>query len=99
MFAESNSENIENAKSGSLSISFPFLEDNTPAKLEFSDTDSHPVTGSNVRLALFDISHQSNTNSDVESLRRIGCVKELKDNLNSQPVEQLHHSFNKDKHF
>ena len=97
--AESNSENIENAKSGSLSVSFPFLEDNTPAKLELSDSDSHPVTGSNVRLALFDVFHQSNTNSDVESLRRIGCVRELKGNLNSQAAEQLHHSFNKDKHF
>ena len=97
--AESTVENIERAKSGNLSVSFPFLEDNTPARQEIMDIDCHPITGSNVRLVLFDVFHQGNTKSTVESLRRIGCVKELKGMLNSQAAEQLHHSFNKDKHF
>ena len=97
--AESTAENIEKAKSDNLNVSFPFLEDNTPAKLESIDSESHPVTCSNVRLALFDIFHQGDTNSDEEAIRRIVCVKELKGNLNSQAAEQRHHLFNKDKHF
>ena len=97
--ADSTPENIIDAKSGNLTVSFPFLEDNRPAELDVISQDSHPVTGSNVRLSLFDIFHQGNTKSDAESLRRIGCVRELKGNLNSQAAEQLHHSFNKDKHF
>ena len=48
-------ENSENAKAGNLIISLPFLEDNLPADQQIVDLDSHPVTGSNVRLALFDI--------------------------------------------
>ena len=97
--AKSTVENSERAKSGNLSVSFPFLEDNTPARQEIMDIDCHPITGSNVRLVLFDVFHQGNTKSTVESLRRIGCVKELKGMLNSQAAEQLHHSFNKDMHF
>ena len=97
--AEDTAENIEKAMSGNLTVSFPFLEDSTPAHQQLIDSDSHPVTGSNVRLALFDVFHQGNTNCNVESLRRIGCVKELKGFLNSQAAEQLHHSFNKNKHF
>ena len=37
--AESTAENIEKAKSDNLNVSFPFLEDNTPAKLELIDSD------------------------------------------------------------
>ena len=95
---EVTAANVELAKSGKLSVLFPFLEDNTPAKCTLSGLDSHPVTGSNIQLALFDTFHQGNTKSEVESLRRIGCIKELKGILNSQVAEQLHHSFNKNKH-
>ena len=97
--AEDTAEIIEKAMSGNLTVSFPFLEDSTPAHQQLIDSDSHPVTGSNVRLALVDVFHQGNTNCNVESLHRIGCIKELKGFLNSQAAEQLHTSFNKNKHF
>ena len=74
------------------------MEDNTPAKCTLSGLDSHPVTGSNIRLALFDTFHQGNTKSKVDSLRHIGCIKDLKGILHSHVAEQLHHSFNKNKH-
>ena len=97
--AESTVENIEKAKSGDLNVSFPFLLDNKGIEEQSTDLNCHPVTGSNVRLSLFDVFHQSNTKNDKEVLRRIGCVKELKGIVNSQAAEQLHRSFNKDKHF
>ena len=97
--ANSTPENIIDAKSGNLNVSFPFLEDNRPAELDVISQDSHPVTGSNVQLSLYDIFHQRNTKSDAESLCRIGYVKEVKGNLNRRAAEQLHHSFDKDKYF
>ena len=97
--AESTVENIEMAKSGQLSVSFPFLEDNAPVELQNANSNCHPVTGSNVRLSLFDIFHQGNTKNDTEALCRIGCIKELRGIINSQAAEQLHCFFNKDKHF
>ena len=97
--AASTVENSENAKAGNLIISFPFLEDNLPADQHIVDLDSHPVTCSNVRLALFDIFHLGNTNNDNEVLHRTGSMKELKSTLNNQAAEQLHCSFNIDRHF
>ena len=41
------------------------------------DIDCHPITGSNVRLVLFNIFHERNTKNTVESLCRIGCVTDL----------------------
>ena len=72
--ADGTVENIQRAKSGNLSVSFPFLEDNTPSRKEAMDLNCHPITGSNVRLIIFDVFHQGNTKRTVESLRRIGCV-------------------------
>ena len=92
--AEATLENIEEAKSGTLKISFPWLETNRQLEQQ-----NHPVTGSDVTLALFDRFHESNTCSEVEALRRIGCIKELEGKINSEVAEQLHGSFNKDKHF
>ena len=46
--AENTNENIEKAMSGNLTVSFPFLEDSTPAKQQLIDSDCLPVTGSNV---------------------------------------------------
>ena len=45
---ENTAENIEKAMSGDLTVSFPFLEDSTPAKQHLIDSDWHPVTVSNV---------------------------------------------------
>ena len=92
--AEATPENIDEATSGTLKISLPWLEKNRQLAQE-----NHPVTGSDVTLALFDRFHESNTCSDVEALRRIGCIKELEGKVNSEVAEQLHGSFNKDKHF
>ena len=72
------------AKSGQLSVSFPFLEDNAPVELQYANSNCHPVTGSNVRLSLFDIFHQGNTKNDTEALRRIGCVNPLRPGLLSE---------------
>eukprot|EP00112_Aurelia_sp_Birch-Aquarium-sp1_P023018 Seg6701.2 transcript_id=Seg6701.2/GoldUCD/mRNA.D3Y31 product="hypothetical protein" protein_id=Seg6701.2/GoldUCD/D3Y31 len=92
--AEATPENIEQATSGTLKISLPWLETN-----QHLEQANHPVTGSDVTLALFDRFHESNTCSEVEALRRIGCIKELEGKVNSEVAEQLHGSFNKDKHF
>ena len=48
LVAENTAANIENAKSGELTMSFPFLEDNRPASFEVIDQEFHPVTGSNI---------------------------------------------------
>ena len=92
--AESTVENIEMAKSGQLSLSFPFLEDNAPVELQNTNSNCHPVVGSNVRLSLFDIFHQGNTKNNTK-----GCVTELRGSIGSKAAEQLHRSFKKDKHF
>ena len=86
--------NVESANQGTFSISFPLLETNTQ-----EEQNNHPVTGSDVRLVLFGRFHESNTCSRVEALRRIRCIKELQGKFNREVAEQLHASFNKDKHF
>ena len=48
---------------------------------------------------MFDRFHESNTSSEVESLRRITCVKELSGKINSETVEHLNGSYNKNRHF
>ncbi len=70
--AAATASNIEQAKEGNLKVSFPWLENN-----EQEIQENHPVSGSNVTLALFHRFHETNTASNVEVLRRIGCVKEL----------------------
>ena len=75
------------------------MEDSAPAKFELGGLDSHPVTGSNIQLALFDTFHQGNAKHEVESLWRIGCSQEVKGILHSEVAEQLHHSLNKSRHF
>ena len=57
------------------------------------------MTGSNVKMVLFDKFHETNTCREVESLRRIGCIKELDSKVNSEVAEQLHGAYNKNKHF
>ena len=86
--------NVESANQGIFWISFPLLETNTQ-----EEQNNHPVTGSDVRLALFGRFHESNTCSRVEALRRIRCIEELQGKFNREVEEQPHASFNKDKHF
>ena len=56
MIAEPTQENIENASKRNFSISFPFLlSQNSQATEENTNNEEiHPVTGSKMRLCLFD---------------------------------------------
>ena len=92
-------QNVALASSDELSLSFPWLTDESPVDDNLDSTSCHPVTGSDVRMSLFDVFHQGNTCSEKESLRRIACVKELKGVLNSQVCEQTHRSFNFNMNF
>ena len=91
-------ENIALALGNKLHISFPFLE-KVGTKSNPVDIGCHPITGSDACLVLFDRFHESNTSSEVESLRPITCVKELRGKINSETVEQLHGFYNKNRHF
>ena len=57
------------------------------------------VTGTDIRHCLFDRIHEGNTSSEIESLRKIGCVLELNGIFNSEVEEQLHLKFDNNKHF
>ena len=59
----------------------------------------HPITNSEIHLCLFDRFHENNTSSEIESLRKIGCVLGLKGMFNSQVKEQLHLQFDSNKKF
>lgn len=69
-------DNIEQALNETFQVSFPWLDKNEPCYELNENSPHHPVTGSSVTFALFDKFHESNTNSEREVLRRIGCVKE-----------------------
>ena len=97
--AEPSQENVRLALNGHLEISFQWLDRNEEAREDVYGSEGHPVTKSNIYLALFDRFHESNTNKEVEALRRIGCVRELRGKINSEVVEQLHNVFNRNKHF
>eukprot|EP00795_Rhopilema_esculentum_P005791 gene5791-11080_t len=72
---EATQNNVESANQGKFSILFPWLETNTQ-----EEQNNLPVTGSNIRLALFDRFHESNTCSRVEwqidrrMTKNIGCA-------------------------
>ena len=59
----------------------------------------NPEDTSTISLALFDRLHENNSNSKIENLRKLKCVKELYGTFNSQVAEQLHKSFNSNKRF
>ena len=90
MIAEPTQENIENASKRNFSISFPFLlSQNSQATEENTNNEEiHPVTGSKMRLCLFDRFHETNTKRREEILRRITFVKELNGLINSQRDKQ-----------
>ena len=97
--AEATHENIELAVNNSLQVSIPWLESHGLSKTPQNGNDVHPVTGSDSHLALFDRLHESNTKREVESLRRIACVKELFGKINSEAAEQLHGVYDLNMHF
>ena len=97
--AEATHENIELAVNNSLQVSIPWLESHGLSKTPQNGNDVHPVTGSDSHLALFDRLHESNIKREVESLRRIACVKELFGKINSEAAEQLHGVYDLNMHF
>ena len=75
-------------------MSFPWiLQEHT------NNQSNHPITNSDVHLCLFDRFHENNTSSEIESLRKIGCVLELKGMFNSEVKEHLHLQFDSYKIF
>ena len=84
-------ENVTNAKEKNLELSFPWIlqeyANNQYNNHKLSDNNEyqfhHPVTNSDVHLCLFDHFHEKNASSKLESLRKIGCVLELKGVFNS----------------
>ena len=66
--AENTAENVDQAVRESFQISLPWLNNKTPCAEELLTGDMHPVTGSNMHLALFDRLHEANTNSETEAL-------------------------------
>ena len=100
-------ENVTNAKEINLELLFPWIlqehTNNQYSNHKLSDNNEyqshHPITNSDVHLCLFDLFHENNTSSEIESLRKIGCVLELKGMFNSQVEEQLHLQFDSNKKF
>ena len=99
-------EFVAEALENNLRVSFPWiLRENHPAKVSVDVSDGcsnrliHPATGSDARLCLFDRFHETNTNSEIEALRRITGVTELHGYFNSQVSEQLHLRCDSDKRF
>ena len=82
--------NITAAKNGTLKVSMPWM-----SLTADKEQESHPATGSNAHLALFDRFHGTNSSNDTELLRYTDCIKELEGKVNTEAVEQLHASFNK----
>ena len=64
-----------------------------------AERNVHPITGSDLHLYLFDRFHEGNSSSDIEYLRRINNIPQLNSVVNSQPQEQLHLRFDKNKSF
>nr|XP_039264229.1 uncharacterized protein LOC120340044 [Styela clava] len=81
-------ENISLAENGSLQVSLPWIiVDRSGIKEDSSD--SHPATGSSIRMCLYDTFHQTNVTKRHEILRRVRNIKELHGTINTQVVEQL----------
>ena len=102
-----DSENVTIAKENNLELSFPWILQehtiNQYSNHKLSDNNEyqslHPITNSDVHLCLFDRFHENNTSSEIETLRKIGYVLELKGMFNSQVEEQLHLQFDSNKKF
>ena len=99
-----NPENVANAIENRLEVSFPWICQHHQSKISTNDARQechqvHPVTGTDIRLCLFDRFHEGNTSSEIESLRKIGCVLELNRMFNSEVEEQLHLKFDSNKKF
>ena len=86
-----NPENVAKATEHRLEVLFPWICQHHQSNISRNDARQeyhqvHPVTGG-IRLCLLDRFHEGNTSSEIESLRKIGCVLELKGMLNSEVEE------------
>ena len=87
-------ENVKNAKENNLELPFPWILRNR----KLSDNNGYqshlPITNSDVHLCLFDRFHENNTSSEIESLRKIGCVLEFKGMLLNgfQTLKSIYHN-------
>ena len=99
-----NPENVAKAIKNHLEVSFPRICQHHQSKIPTNNARQechqvHLVTGTDIRLCLFDRFHESNTSLEIESLRKIGCVLELNGMFNSEVEEQLHLKFDSNKRF
>ena len=99
-----NPENVAKAIKNHLEVSFPRICQHHQSKIPTNNARQechqvHLVTGTDIRLCLFDRFHESNTSLEIESLRKIGCVLELNGMFNSEVEEQFHLKSDSNKSF
>ena len=89
---------VQMANYNNIHVSFPWIAKQEQQKNKTcTESNTHPVTGSDVHLCLFDKFHERNTTSKTEVLRSIGNITELNGKFNSEIEEQLHLKFDNDK--
>lgn len=89
--AAQTTKNLTKAVHRKLKVSLPWLRE----KLEHSEENGHPITGSNHHYAL----HQGNTKDPHDVLRRVNLVPELKDCVNNKSVKRLLAYMRKNNYF
>ena len=88
MLKESSAKNIDKAKRGKLQVSFPFQSLNTnEAPLSAPTTGCHPCTGSNIYMSPFDRFHIRNCEKEIELLKLVEHIPELKGRCNTEDEE------------
>ena len=91
---------VQMANGNNHHVSFPWIAKQEQQKNKTcTESNTHPVTGSDVHLCLFDKFHERNTTSKTEVLRRIGNITELNRKFNSEFEKQIHLKFENDKKF
>ncbi|XP_042249063.1 uncharacterized protein LOC121884358 isoform X2 [Thunnus maccoyii] len=93
--AAPTSKNLAKAVHRKLKVPLPWLRE----KLEHSEENAHPVTGSSHHYALHDRLHQGNTKDPHDVLRRVNLVPELQDCVNSKLVKRLFTYMRKNNYF
>ncbi|XP_044036076.1 HMG domain-containing protein 3 isoform X2 [Siniperca chuatsi] len=88
-------ENLAKAVCRKLKVPLPWLRE----KLENSEENGHPITGTSHHYALHDKLHQSNTKDPHDALRRVDLVPELQDYVKSKAVKHLFADMRKNSYF
>ena len=71
------------ANDNNLHVYFPWIFKQEQQKNEAcTESNTHPVTGSDVHLCFFNKFHERNTTSKIEALRRTGNIPELYQTIN-----------------